>query len=250
MIAGGGDFEPKDFGGCRLWVRSDLGISLASSGRVQAWQDQITKTSYVQTTDANRPTYSPGINGRPKLVFAGSHALFNPSFYLSGPKSVFLMIQLTSTPTLGNSVVPYVIQGTASSALRSLLIFINVGGYQPITFKDDLSASGAAVGTSNYTTAARCYVETYNGGTNTTAGNYTIDDLGSPLTISATSSIGSASAFFTSLGAAVDDPAGTISAGSQMSADLYEFAVWGRPFSARERLDLYAYANRLYGVHL
>lgn len=248
-LQGGADFVPADFSGCRLWVRSDLGISLVTGSKVQAWQDQITKTNYVQTTDANRPVYSPGLQGRPKLVFSGSQALFNSNFFLTGPMSVFIVIQLTSTPTLGNSVVPYVIQGAAGSALRSLLIFINVGGYQPITFKHDLSASGAAVGSSNYTTAARCYVLTYNGGTNTTAGNYTLEDLGTGLSVSATSSIGSAAAFFSSIGAAVNDPAGTISAGSEMSADFYEFSLYDRPLSIRERLDLYAYANRLYGIH-
>lgn len=244
------DWEPRDLGGCRLWLRSDKDVSIASSGRVQAWTDQITLTKFERGTDAQRPTYGAGINGRPKLTFAGGQVLTNTAFFLTGPMSVFLMIQLTATPGPGTSVIPYMLQGAASSALRSLLLLINVGGYQPITFKNDLSSSAASVGVSTWTTSARCYVITYNGGTNTSTGSYTINDLGYPLVISTGGVVGNASAFYTSIGAAVDDPAGTISAGTEMSADLYEMALWNRPLTSRERDDLYGYANRMYGVHL
>lgn len=245
------DWEPRDLGGCRLWLRSDKDVSIASSGRVQAWTDQITRTKYTQTTDANRPTYGAGLQGRPKIVTAGSHALYNTSFFLTGPMTMFLMVQFTSLPTLGNSVVPVITRGASTGALRSVYVWINVGGYPTISWKNDLSASGAGVGYSAYTTAARCYVFTYNGGTNTAVGNYTLDDLGfnySPLVTNP--GLGNASAFYSSIGASVDDPGATISAGSETSADFYEMALWNRPLSASERMDLYGYANRMYGVHL
>lgn len=249
-LQGGGDFVPADFGGCRLWVRSDLGVSLASSGRVQAWKDQITKTDYFCLTDANRPDYGTGLKGRPKLVFSGNQALTNTSFFLSGPMSVFFMIQLQALPGASTSVVPYIIQGAAGNALRSLMVYINLGGYSPFTFKHDNVTSSAFIGASGYTLAARCYVVTYNGGTTTNPANYTMDDLGFPLTVGTSGTAGSATAFFTSIGAAVDDPAGTLSPNSMITGDVYEFALWNRPLSLKERIDLYAYANRLYGVHL
>lgn len=242
------EFTPVQVNGCRLWLRSDLDISLVGS-KVQAWTDQITRTKYTQTTDANRPSYSAGINGKPKLIFSGSHALFNSSYFLTGPMSAFFVHQSTF-PGSGTSVVPYVVQGLASSALRSLLLLINVVPYQQITWKNDFNSNAAAVGVVSFTGGVRAYVSTYNGGTNTTPANYTFEELGASATVVASNPIGSADAFFSSVGAAVDDPAGTISVGSELTGDIYELALWNRPLSQPERDNLYGYANQRYGIHL
>lgn len=63
-------FSPLDLPGLTLWLRSDLGITLATG--VSAWADQSGNGYNVsQATGSARPTYaaSGGPNGRPYLSF-------------------------------------------------------------------------------------------------------------------------------------------------------------------------------------
>lgn len=181
----------------------------------------------------------------PKIVFAGSHALKNSSLFMSGPSTVLQIIRLTSTPGASTGVVSYVYQSAASSTTRSVFIFMNVGGYQNVTFKNDLNASGSAVGFNpTLDTTLHAFLTSYNGGLNTSTGSYAANEDGVEQSVVASASIGSASAFFTSLGGTITDPGDVVADG--ISADLYEWALWSRPLSLTEKLSIWGYVKNRY----
>lgn len=67
----GGSFTPVRLPGLVSWLRSDLGVTLAS-GKVSAWADQspVGSNGVSQGRAANQPTYvaSGGANGLPYLL--------------------------------------------------------------------------------------------------------------------------------------------------------------------------------------
>lgn len=69
-------WTPAKIGGVTLWLRSDLGIALDGSNRLQAWTDQIHGYAFTQGTAANRPNYnaSGGPNGTPRVSGASNNA--------------------------------------------------------------------------------------------------------------------------------------------------------------------------------
>lgn len=238
------NFVPADIADCRCWLRSDLGVGLVGS-KVADWRCQVSGTSFSRSVDAERPTYAAGANGVPKIVFAGSHALKNSSLFMSGPSTVLQIIRLTSTPGASSSVVSYVYQSAASSTTRSVFIFMNVGGYQNVTFKNDLNASGISVGFNpTLDTTLHAFLTSYNGGLNTSTGSYAENTDGAEQSVVASASIGSASAFFTSLGGTITDPGDVVADG--ISADLYEWALWSRPLSLTEKLSIWGYVKNRY----
>jgi hypothetical protein len=74
-------FDPTDVSGCKLWLRSDLGITLDKLGGVVCWADQSgTGHNFFQHTIANRPIYissSAALNNLPGLDFTGSPVAFD-----------------------------------------------------------------------------------------------------------------------------------------------------------------------------
>jgi len=74
-------FLPSKLSGLVLWLRADMGITIAGSG-VSQWNDQSgtgdANKHNVQGTDANRPTYNTsdaGYNGKPTLQGTGTQFL-------------------------------------------------------------------------------------------------------------------------------------------------------------------------------
>lgn len=65
------DYVPANESGCFLWLRADLGVSLASGTSVSAWYNQGTAGgAFIQTTAGRQPTYTAsGINGYPMLTW-------------------------------------------------------------------------------------------------------------------------------------------------------------------------------------
>jgi len=68
-------FVPTQVPGCVLWLRSDLGITLDTSGNVEQWTDQTGDLSKTlsQSTPSYRPTYiasNAAYNGAPTLGFS------------------------------------------------------------------------------------------------------------------------------------------------------------------------------------
>lgn len=76
-----------------LWLKSDKGITLDSSGNVEEWQDQSGNNYHMtQSNAANRPAYLYNkINYKPTLQFNGTAAYMTNSFGqdLSQPNTFF-----------------------------------------------------------------------------------------------------------------------------------------------------------------
>ncbi len=89
-------FTPATLGP-KVWLRSDLGISLDGSGNVSAWADQSGNGNTVsQATSAQRPAYAPtgGPLGLPALVWPalGNSLLLLASSYADALlKDVFIV---------------------------------------------------------------------------------------------------------------------------------------------------------------
>lgn len=73
-IASGSSFRPTQLPGLKLWLRSDLGITIGTG--VSAWADQSgNANNATQGTGSAQPTYNASdanYNGRPTLSFAAA----------------------------------------------------------------------------------------------------------------------------------------------------------------------------------
>ena len=71
VLASAPSFVPTSLSGCVIWLRGDLGVTLAGSN-VATWANQAgANHSAEQTTDALRPQVST-INGKSALIFNGT----------------------------------------------------------------------------------------------------------------------------------------------------------------------------------
>lgn len=79
---------------CKLWSRSDLGITQATG--VSQWNDQTSNAWHLtQGTGANQPAYNSsdaGYRGRPSLSLDGTDdSLNNASFAVSQPMTLYIV---------------------------------------------------------------------------------------------------------------------------------------------------------------
>lgn len=84
--SGGSVFEPTDISGAVLWLRADMGITLATG--VSAWADQsVSGYDVSQAAGANQPAYNAAdadINNHPSIDFDGvNDSLTNLAMSLS-----------------------------------------------------------------------------------------------------------------------------------------------------------------------
>ncbi|MDR6719232.1 S-layer homology domain-containing protein [Paenibacillus sp. 2003] len=73
---------PGGIGASALWLRSDLGMGVASGQKVSIWEDQGSKiNNATQSTEANQPTYwddkNHNINFNPVLEYNGTSSFMN-----------------------------------------------------------------------------------------------------------------------------------------------------------------------------
>ncbi|WP_411735597.1 S-layer homology domain-containing protein [Paenibacillus sp. M2] len=73
---------PGGIGASALWLRSDLGMGVASGQKVSTWEDQGSKiNNATQSTEANQPTYwddkNHNINFNPVLEYNGTSSFMN-----------------------------------------------------------------------------------------------------------------------------------------------------------------------------
>lgn len=102
------DDPSKIFGsGLKLWLRSDLGVTLVGS-KVSAWADQSGNANHAtQGTDAKRPTYTTGsatFRGYPRIDFGGAQMMTIPHHASLGPSAngLALVMVVFTPPSSGN----------------------------------------------------------------------------------------------------------------------------------------------------
>jgi hypothetical protein len=102
-------WQPTDIGGCKIWLRSDLGITKDPSDRVSIYADQSGNgNDFTQATDAAKPVWrSAYFNGQDALQFDGANNTMvkTGGITIAQPFSVFMVfadinINLTSAHTL------------------------------------------------------------------------------------------------------------------------------------------------------
>lgn len=99
-IPSAGPFVPTVLGRCVLWLRADLGVTIATG--VSSWADQSGAglvTGVTQATGANQPTYSTGDSnfaGRPSLGFAGSQFLTSVTHTQAQPITTYAVASVTT----------------------------------------------------------------------------------------------------------------------------------------------------------
>lgn len=101
--------SPRNFHGLALWLRADMGITLAGN-KVSSFADQSgSKIVVVQAVDAARPTWSAtsGPNRRAGITFDGTQTLQAPSFSLNcNSLDVFVVMYGTNVdPLRGLAIV-------------------------------------------------------------------------------------------------------------------------------------------------
>jgi hypothetical protein len=125
-------WEPRLLSGCKLWLRADRGITLAST-KVSAWTDQSGNGVTVsQGTDANRPTFTsadPSVTGTSattKLAVSG----------MSAPTAVTYVVVLKR----GTNANSYMLAGTNDNMgfienfTANTIEWFNGGGTDRLTF--------------------------------------------------------------------------------------------------------------------
>lgn len=114
----GGPFTPAELPGLTLWLRADLGVTIATG--ISQWSDQSGSGHHlIQAAAAAQPSLLPasGPNGTPCASFASAGAQYLAgTFGLAQPLDGFLVFAWTSTaaqasvisaPTSGNALRVY-----------------------------------------------------------------------------------------------------------------------------------------------
>ena len=90
-------FVPSSIPGCKLWLRSDLGIKISTG--VSQWNDQSGNgNNVVQATSGKQPTWNAtgGPTGGPCLSFLGSSTQYlNATYTLNQPFERYVVAQFT-----------------------------------------------------------------------------------------------------------------------------------------------------------
>jgi hypothetical protein len=106
-------FSPSSISGLRLWLDSSVGLYDATSGgnlvttnsaAVLRWEDQ--SGNGFHATGASGPTFSLNqVNGKPSLVFSGSHFLQIPSILNGTSATAFVVVRPTNTGADGGALI-------------------------------------------------------------------------------------------------------------------------------------------------
>lgn len=125
-------FVPTDIAGCKLWLRSDLGITKDGSDLVSQWDDQSGNANHVTSSGTERPTWIDAqINGYPILRTDGGDIMtLTTGITLSSNYTVIFVFKLNSGPSwwqLIGDVATSSMIGFGSGT--NSVFYYNSGGY-------------------------------------------------------------------------------------------------------------------------
>jgi hypothetical protein len=102
-IGTGAGFRPSNLPGCVLWLRADLGITVATG--VSTWADQSGNgNNFTQGTGANQPGLAATGNARgtgPALTFNGTTQFLANGSAILGPSNFSLFMVMKTTAPAG-----------------------------------------------------------------------------------------------------------------------------------------------------
>jgi hypothetical protein len=237
MNADGSGWSPTLLSGLVLWLRADMGITLAVN-KVAAWADQsVTAANFAQGTDAQRPVFSAAsasFAGQPCVQFAGAQVLDSLAnlptltactlvFAIANTPNQVAVVLETGTGATGNAAGAYIdnpvrYRGLYQNPNGS---FTQYGYLAPPTSSSLIITIDPAVAAANQ---VRVYV----------------DNVDGALPISNLSNTGNIAAALWHLGARV----GLV---APATADIAEVIALDHVASVNERALIYAYQAARFG---
>lgn len=178
----------KDIPGLATWLDFDFGVTLNST-TISALSDKSkVTTGVVQPTAANQPLYSAtGIAGKPAGDFDGvDDTMGMTGIALPGAMTFFTAYQMKVVPNMST----YYLLGLSSGSNPFTALTTGDALFKKVTFQANGTSNTAAVGFDpTLDTNPHTLVVSYNGGTNTTPGNYTAKFDGSSQALTTSSAL-------------------------------------------------------------
>jgi hypothetical protein len=243
LSASGGSFTPLSISGLDRWYRADT----LSSG---VPQDKSGNGNHcTQATAGKRGTPgSGGLNGKSFITMDGTQAWQMPNNQ-SGAKTSIHVVKFLHSVTVGEVIFSLHTTKNAGSTLMSELVNINFSGFAVISVLDDLAASAtvAMVGhTTDPAANASILLHTYNGGTNTAVGSYTMSLNGTSKTVVTSNTDSRGGSDFASLMGRVN-AANAVAFGCK--CDWYESIFYNRVLTSLEQSNLITlYQKPYFGI--
>lgn len=233
----GGSNVPPAYSDLVLWLRADLGITLAVN-KVAAWADQSpTAANFAQGTDAQRPVYvaaSASFAGQPCMQFAGAQVLDSLA-NMPALNACTIAIAIANTPNQSTVLLEF---GTGATGNAGGVYIDNPVRYRGLYQNPNGSftqygylappASSSLIVTIDPALAAANQVRVY------------VDNVDGGVVISNLSGTGNIAAALWHLGAR----AGLV---APSTADIAEVIAYSRVLSAAERAQVTAYQQARFG---
>ncbi len=231
---------PPTISGLVQWLRGD-DVVKDGSNNVSQWTDKSGLGNHCTQIGATtiRPLYvSSGINSKPILRFVDDW-LLNP-LVLKGSKTIFIVDKINTISASSMLTIKF------DGSTYTEFLPVNLGGYQPRTFRHDYSAPNNGVGVADaLNTNNHLFIHTYNGGLNTSAASYTADLDNVSKTVVSSGLCGRFSTDKGSLGARVT----SADVGSFFYiGDIAEIIIYNRVLTVAEQTTIKTYLNSRYAI--
>jgi hypothetical protein len=228
-------FVPTQLAGCVLWLRADLGVTIATSPAISAWNDQSgvgTPNNFSQGTSANQPTLVTSgtgtINGLPAIKFSNSASvqyLQCSAGNIYGQTNSLFFVWFQSATGIEQFV-----DGASGSSNRQQLL-TPVGSTTSLQLNAGTSTQSVTVG--SYAVPNIIEVD-WNG-----ASTQVVQNGGAPVTVGSTP--GANSWGVGTIGATQTGTTG-------VNASFAEFVAFSKILSASDRTRLTRYLGGRYGI--
>jgi hypothetical protein len=161
--------DPSTIAGMKLRLDANAITGLSDNQAVATWNDTSGNgLNATQSTGSFQPLYKTSImNGKPVVRFDGSNDRMNEGLGLLGAQTWFVVCKQNNTS--GNQTV----LGLRAGGDASQLTFVNISGYQNVTFKMDALAGSQSVGFNPaHDTSGHMFAIAYNGGGGSATSSY------------------------------------------------------------------------------
>jgi len=147
-------FNPLSISGCKLWLKSNVGITKDGSDLVSAWEDQSDESNDVaQATGTNQPLWVDNVqNGLPVIRFDGVDNYMSTAIFTGGtltqPNTIIIVVKMPS------NVNTFVHDGISDTARHAFWNYLDENSMYAGTY-----LSGTTVNSTNFL----LYYEVFNG---------------------------------------------------------------------------------------
>lgn len=252
-------FTPDSIAGMELWLDAQDISTLwqDTAGTVPVtndlhsvlhWDDK-SPNAYSFTAGGAPAAYNAtaGLNGNPSVRFGGSQGLGSTGLNLIDTVTVFVVVELFTTPGVGVAYSVWRLNDAGGPTYQEYLP-INIGGYQPHSFKGDHGGTAAGVGVADaLDTSPHRITYTFNNGDPTLPASYTFSIDGVTKTVLTSGNFGGAPGDIASIGGRMV-PLGPTFSGLGMSGWIGEVIAYNSVLSAPDIANVEAYLSAKWGI--